>query len=98
MNSPLSPGIDQISTAANLGLQGKLNSTGTKTLTASSATTTLDDYYITPDSVILFMPTTANAAAAMTNLYVSSRGSGTATLTHTNNAQTDRDFSYVVLG
>lgn len=77
---------------------GKVNSTGSVTLTASSATTTVSDLRAGQDSVILFMPTTANAAAAIGGLYVSSRGKQTFTLTHANNAQTDRTFSYAVLG
>ena len=71
---------------------------GSVTLTASSATTTVSDLRAGQDSVILFMPRTANAAAAIGGLYVSARGKQTFTLTHANNAQTDRTFSYVVLG
>lgn len=77
---------------------GKVNSTGSVTLTASSATTTVADLRVGQDSVILFMPTTANAAAAVGGMYVSARGKQTFTLTHANNAQTDRAFAYVVLG
>lgn len=81
-------------------LDGKINATGTVTLTASSATTTLSDRRIGPDSVILFMPTTANAAAEVGagGLYVSARTDESATITHANNAQTDRTFGYAVLG
>lgn len=79
-------------------MDGKINATGTVTLTANSATTTLADLRIGPNSIIVFMPTTANAAAEKDNLYVSSRGKETATLTHSNNAQTDRTFAYAVLG
>lgn len=79
-------------------MDGKINATGTVTLTISVATTTLTDLRIGPNSVILFMPTTANAAAELATLYVSSRGKQTATLTHANNAQADRTFAYAVLG
>lgn len=82
--------------------QGKTDNTGSVTLTANSATTTLTEApdRIGANTVILFMPTTANAAAAMTNLYVSSRdvSASTFTLTHTNNAQTDRTFNYILVG
>lgn len=77
---------------------GKINATGSVTLTASSTTSTLSDKRIGVDSTILFMPTTANAAAAMTALYVSSTGKQTATLTHDSDAATDRTFKYAVLG
>ena len=79
-------------------LDGKIFATGEVTLTASAATTTLTDKRISPDSVILFMPTTANAAAEMDDLYVSARGEGTATITHPNNANADKAFGYCVIG
>ena len=79
-------------------LDGKILATGSVTLTDSSATTTLTDLRIGPNSVILFMPTTANAATGWTALYVSARGKQTATLTHANNAETDRTYAYAVLG
>ena len=77
---------------------GKILATGTVTLTASAATTALTDRRIGPNSVILFMPTTANAATGLTALYVTGRGDGTATLNHANNAQTDRTYAYALLG
>jgi hypothetical protein len=45
-------------------------------------------------------PRTAHAAAELAagGCYVSAVGSGSFTLTHANNAQTDRTFSYVCLG
>ena len=81
-------------------MNGKINATGTITLTINVASSTLTDLRIGPNSVIHFMPTTANAAAEIGNgtLYVSSRGKQTATITHANNAQADRTFAYSVLG
>jgi hypothetical protein len=74
--------------------------TGSITLTANSATSTLTDNRITTNSHIGFMPTTSNAAAEIGNgtMYVSSRSTGSATITHANNAQTDRTFIYSVEG
>lgn len=77
---------------------GKVNICGSITLTANQATSTLNDTRIFANAKIFFMPTTANAAAEMDNMYVSSRGERTATITHSNNAQTDRTFVYVVIG
>lgn len=79
-------------------LAGKLNCTTTVTLAASTTTTTLSDPRIGAESAILFMPTTANAAGAMTNLYVSARAQGSATLTHSSTATTDRTFDLVIIG
>lgn len=90
--------LARLADAVNAVLQGKTNNTGTITLTANQATTTLNDMKIGINSVINFMPTTANAAAELATLYVSSRGYKTATLTHANNAQIDRTFIYTVTG
>ncbi len=83
---------------------GKLNCSGVVTLAAGQSTTTLVDPLITYTSTILFMPSTANAAAAMAGLYVtdtlagSGGAAGSAVLHHANNAQTDREFRYVIIG
>lgn len=79
-------------------VDGKINATGSVTLTASSATTAVTDFRSGGDSVILLMPRTANAATALATTYVSARAKQSFTLTHANNAQTDRTFSYVILG
>ena len=80
--------------------EGKILATGSVTLTANQATSTLTDIRIGPNSVILFMATTANAAAEVGagGMYVSARTGGSATITHANNAQADRTFAYAVLG
>jgi hypothetical protein len=83
-------------------MQGRTNNTGTFTLTANSATTTvtLAAGRLGENTVITYMPTTSNAAAAMTNIYIASRSvaDSTFTITHTNNAQVDRTFKFVLTG
>jgi hypothetical protein len=85
-------------------MQGKTNNTGSVTLTANSATTTLtlSSGQVGNDTVVLFMPTTANAATEFGAgaLYVSARSvaNSTFTITHANNAQADRIFRYVLIG
>lgn len=90
----------QTAQAVNLLIDGKLNSTGTVTLTASAASTAVTDYRAGPDSVIVFTPTTANAAAEQGGgtMYLSARAKQGFTLTHANNSQTDRTFLYLVIG
>ncbi len=78
-------------------MDGKINSTGTVTLTASATTTTLTDRRIGTGSVILFMPTTENAAGEI-GMYVSARTGGSATITHASMAQADRTFAYAIIG
>lgn len=77
---------------------GKMNNTGTLTVAANVATTTLSDARIGANSTILLMATTANAAAALANVYFDTFVKGSCTVHHANNAQTDRVFKYAVIG
>lgn len=90
----------QVAAIVNRLAQGKLNCTGTVTLTPAAASTTIADPRATATSVILLMPTTANAAAEIGNgtAYVSTRSKGSFTLAHANNAQIDRTFAYAIIG
>lgn len=89
----------KLSPVLQQAMRGKLNSNkASVTLSTSSATTTLNDDKIGPGSVICFMPTTANAAAGLTALYVTARGNGTCTLNHANNAQADRTYDIAIIG
>lgn len=82
----------------NLLINGRSNAVGTVTLTANAASTTLTDARISVDSCIALMPTTSNAAGAKATTYIATLGKGTATITHANNAQTDRTFRYAIQG
>lgn len=84
----------------NLLVDGKINAGGEVTLSASSASTTVTDYRVGTESVIVFTPTTANAAAEQGGgaMYLSARSKQSFTITHANNAQTDRTFIYIVIG
>lgn len=78
----------------------RLIPSGTVTLAANLATTTLSNINIGPDSRIFFFPTTANAAAELGagTMYVSAKANESATITHANNAQADRTFDYAIFG
>lgn len=85
-------------------MQGKTNNTGSVTLAANASTTTvtLPPNKLGSETLVLFMPTTANAATEFGagTLYVSARNvaNNTFTITHVNNAQTDRTFNYAFVG
>ena len=94
--------VRKIAEGVNNLFKGGIRTNGTVTLRASQTTTVVTDRNVGKDSVILFMPLTANAAtelygatmlvtdiAPLTNQF---------TITHANNAQTDRNFKYIVLG
>jgi len=87
-------------------MQGRTNNVNAVTLTANSATTTVQVPVndLGQNTLIFFTPQTANAATEFGagSLYVSSRNLAlnppTFTITHANNAQTDRTFGYVFIG
>lgn len=93
-NAPLEIIID----FCNRLLLGKLNAVLQVSLTANVATSTVTDSRIGPLTAILFSPLTAHAAAEIPTLYVSVQTKGLATLTHANNAQTDRTFNLAFIG
>lgn len=80
--------------------QGRSNSVGTFTLTASAASTTVTAATCGSGSTVLYMPTTANAAAEIGNgtMYIGTVSNGSFVVTHANNAQVDRTFRWVALG
>jgi len=99
-----------ISVTKNI-MHGRTNNAFTCTLTANSATTTVQLPFneIGQNTLVIFSPLTANAAAALGSMYVSSRdvvgdinGSPivypTFVITHANNPQTDRDFGFILVG
>lgn len=91
--------LRRIREVVNNILIGKQNITFDVTLAAGATSTIVTDSRIGGNSSIqLGCPRTANAAAALATTYVSSIGNQTATLTHDNNAQTDRTFRLVIQG
>jgi hypothetical protein len=83
----------------NNSIAGKLNNIGTVTLTNSATSTVVADYRVGGDSVVLFEPTTSDAASeiAAGGMYVSARSKHAFTITHAS-ATTTRSFNYVVFG
>lgn len=81
---------------------GRSNATGTVTLTANAATTTVTDGNCASGSSIHLMPTTANASAEIGagTVYIATATilNGSFIITHANNAQADRTFRYAIHG
>ena len=81
---------------------GKLEVVGEVTLTALAASTAVTDIRVSPQSVILWHPRTANAAAELAagTMYITdaNMANGSFTITHANAASTDRSFRYAVIG
>lgn len=97
---PSTPEVDRLYQAVNQLILGNASNTGSVTLTESAASTSVSNNRVGADAVILLMPKTANAASELAsgNCYVSSVTKGSFTITHQNNAQTDRDFDYIHVG
>ena len=87
---------------------GRSNATGLVTLAASTTTTTVSPadpvhagaQTVAPQSAVFLFPKTAHAAAELAagGCYISAVGKQTFTVTHANNAQTDRTFFYLAVG
>ena len=85
--------------AINSLIRGGSNAAGTVTLTPNATTTVVTNPNINAGASPHLAAKTANAAAALATTYttVSSVG-GSMTITHANNAQTDRTFYYSFTG
>ena len=82
--------------------QGKLDCIAELTLTAGVTTTVLNDIRLSNQSVVLFDPKTANAAAELAagTMYVltANRGTGSWTVTHANAGSSDRTYQVLIIG
>lgn len=91
-------GETQAERTINEMLKGRANNVGEVTLDANVTTTTISDIRIKQTMTVVLIPRTANAAAAMTNVYISAVADGSITLTHSNTATVDRTFDYILHG
>lgn len=83
--------------ATNRAIAGKLNCTGSVTLTISVTSTTVADNNCLASSTVLLQPTTAHAATELATAYIVA-SDGSFVIHHANNSQTDRAFNYAILG
>lgn len=84
--------------AINQLIQGRSNAVSEVTLTAGATTTTVTGENINENSRPFLFPKTANAAAALATTYAVTTSAGVVTVTHANNAQTDRTFHVLIIG
>lgn len=87
----------QIAEAVNRINQGHFNCTLFVTLDPDVGQTVVTDSRISLQTAALLHPQTANAAAAMPTTFIQCTN-GSATISHTNNAQTDRSFTMAMIG
>lgn len=84
--------------AINQLIVGRSNAVSEVTLTAGATTTTITGDTINANARPFLFPKTANAAAALATTYAVTTAAGTVTITHANNAQTDRTFHVLIIG
>lgn len=89
-----------IARGMNSILGGKINATIDVTLTASAASTTINDprigFY---SAVVPAMAMTANAAAALAaGIYIDTMKSGSCVVHHNNTADTDKTIRFLIIG
>lgn len=87
-----------IADTINKILRGRANNVGSFTLAASTVNTVVSDNLFESSMVPLVIPTSANAAGALSGLYVSARSNGSFTLTHASTAAVDKSFLYARWG
>ena len=68
------------------------------TLRTSQTTSTFAHPEIGIGSAVLFIPTTANAAAVVASMYQSTTANGQVVFTHPSNANADKTFRFVIFG
>jgi len=80
--------------------EGRSNAVGAFTLSANAASTMVTAPTCGAGSSVLAFPKTANAAAEIGNgtMHIGTVANGSFTVTHANNAQTDRTFMYAAFG
>jgi hypothetical protein len=98
--SPSEKDVYKLSRAIRELFEGRSNAVGSCTLTANVASTIVKAANCGAGSAVLLTPTSAHAATEVGNgtIYVSAVASGSFTIVHANNAQTDRTFLYAALG
>jgi len=84
--------------AINQLIAGRSNAAYEVTLTPGATTTTLTSENINANSRPVLTAKTANAAAALATTYAVTTSAGVVTITHANNAQTDRTFHVLIIG
>lgn len=87
----------EIASTVNALLLGRINAIGTFTAANGTTSTTIADANAHPGSVPRWTPTNAAAAAIQSSMYVSARGAGSFTVTHTNPGAS-ATFIYSLLG
>jgi len=92
--------LPQFQAALEQIAQGRMNCTGSFTLTAGATSTIVDAPTVAPGTIILLSPQTADAAAALATTFVdpANVSQGSFVVTHANAGSTDRTYGFIAIG
>lgn len=90
--------LRQVAIEVNRILRGKTENGGSFTLDDGSTTTDVADTRVGINSKIIITPTSSTAAAEYGTIYVSATTKEQFTVTHSNTADTDKTFNYIIVG
>jgi len=89
--------INKLKNSINFAMNGKTNNTGEVTITPSTSSTTVLNNLCNVNSVVILSPVTSHAAVHDSGRYVVA-GDKQFTIHHSNSAQTDKTYRYVIIG
>jgi hypothetical protein len=90
--------LSKFALAIQGALNGRSNAAGTVTLAPGATQTVVSAPNCAPQSAVFLFAKTASAAAALATTFISLVGKQTFTISHANNAQSDRTFFFACLG
>ena len=77
--------------------KNRIVSVGSVTLAAGATTTEVFNLAMSKQNWVHLYPQTANAAAVVASTYLSTRDTRSFTITHPNDANADKTFSYIIV-
>ena len=88
----------EVSEVVNNLVEGKSNNTSTVILNTSGTETTVFNERVGLNSVILFVPGSANAAGETDHIFIKTKFKGSFIIGHRNHGHSDVELDYIVVG
>jgi hypothetical protein len=88
----------EVSEVVNNLVEGKSNNTSTVILNTSGTETTVFNERVGLNSVILFVPRSANAAGETDHIFIKTKFKGSFIIGHRNHGHSDVELDYIVVG
>ena len=88
----------EVSEVVNNLVEGKSNNTSTVILNTSGTETTVFNERVGLNSVILFVPRSANAGGETDHIFIKTKFKGSFIIGHRNHGHSDVELDYIVVG